>query len=73
MRWVGGAIAFHQYHEVSAPPVEHLESILRNARVFHRRWGWWPMPGWLNRFAELGLVRFDARDGWVRADAALAR
>jgi len=56
MRWVGGAHAFHQYHPVSDPPVEHLRDIVRNADVFHRRWGWWPMPGWLDAFEELGLI-----------------
>lgn len=57
--WVGGARAYHQHHPVSRPPVEHLDSILRNARVFHRRWGRWPMLGWLREFEALGLVRYD--------------
>ena len=26
-----------------SPPVQHLDDILRNAAIFHRRWGWWPM------------------------------
>jgi len=59
MRWVGGADAFHQYHPVSNPPIEHLDDILRNAAVFHRRWRWWPMAGWLREFQELGLIRRD--------------
>jgi len=45
LRWIGGADAFHQYHPVSNPPVEHLHDILANAEVFHRRWGRWPMQG----------------------------
>ncbi|MFI6519610.1 glycosyltransferase family 2 protein [Spirillospora sp. NPDC050679] len=66
--WVGGAPAFHQYHPSGDPPVRHLDDILRNAEVFHRRWGWWPMTGWLESFAELGLARFDERAGrWVRS------
>jgi hypothetical protein len=60
MRWVGGADAFHQYHPVSNPPIEHLDDILCNAAVFHRRWGWWPMEGWLHEFQNRGLI---ARDG----------
>ena len=60
--WVGGADAFHQYHPVSAPPVEHLEAIVRNARVFHDRWGQWPMEGWLRAFAERGLVHWSEQD-----------
>lgn len=63
--WVGGADAYHQYHPVSRPPVEHLDAILDNAAVFHRRWGVWPMRGWLDAFADLGLIR--ATDGgWHR-------
>jgi N-acetylglucosaminyl-diphospho-decaprenol L-rhamnosyltransferase len=58
LRWVGGAHAFHQFHPVSDPPVEHLMDIVANARTFHRRWGWWPMRGWLQAFCERGLIRW---------------
>ncbi|GAA5112907.1 glycosyltransferase [Alloalcanivorax gelatiniphagus] len=63
--WVGSARAYHQHHPVSSPPVEHLDDILRNGRLFHERWGEWPMRGWLEKFEEQGLVR---RVGghWVR-------
>ncbi len=64
--WVGGAWAYHQHHETETPPVRHLADILRNAQLFHRRWGWWPMRGWLAAFAELGLARHDRTgDRWV--------
>lgn len=62
LHWVGGADAYHQWHPVSSPPVEHLEAILRNAALFRSRWGWWPMEGWLEAFRERGLVRFDGAD-----------
>ncbi|WP_307797224.1 glycosyltransferase family 2 protein [Williamsia soli] len=66
LAWVGGAHAYHQYHPVSDPPVEHLDDILRNARIFHSRWGWWPMQGWLDAFRDRGLIAFDAStDDWV--------
>lgn len=65
--WVGGALAFHQHHPVASPPVQHLDDILRNARIFHARWGWWPMSGWLLAFAERGLAHYDAAaDAWKR-------
>lgn len=63
--WVGGAHAYHQHHPVSSPPVEHVDDILRNAAIFHRRWGVWPMEGWLTAFAERGLVRYDGTR-WLR-------
>lgn len=66
MYWVGGADAFHQHHPVESPPVRHLASIVRNANQFHRRWGWFPMEGWLDDFEGLGLARHDAgADRWV--------
>jgi GT2 family glycosyltransferase len=65
--WVGGAPAYHQHHPTTSPPVEHLEDILRNAKIFHDRWGWWPMPGWLREFEDLGLIRHDPRTNeWTR-------
>jgi GT2 family glycosyltransferase len=56
MRWVGGAHAYHQFHFVSDPPMEHVHDIVRNATIFHRRWGWWPMTGWLDAFEQRGLI-----------------
>ena len=68
LAWVGGAWAYHQHHATETPPVHHLTDILRNATLFHRRWGWWPMRGWLTAFAERGLARHDpAADRWVLA------
>ncbi|WP_420121713.1 glycosyltransferase family 2 protein [Nakamurella sp.] len=65
LRWIGGADAFHQYHPSPSPPTQHLPDIVRNAGVFHHRWGFWPMQGWLTAFADLGLARYDAdRDAW---------
>ncbi|WP_254552743.1 hypothetical protein [Kitasatospora sp. MMS16-BH015] len=51
--------------------MQHLDSILRNAAVFHHRWGWWPMEGWLRAFEDLGLARHDPLTGvWTRGSAA---
>jgi GT2 family glycosyltransferase len=64
--WVGGAMAYHQHHPVSSPPVEHLDDILRNGEIFRRRWGWWPMQGWLREFRKLGLIEENG-SGWTRS------
>ncbi len=56
----GDAKAFHQHHAVSDPPFEHLDAIIRNARVFFEKWGFWPMAGWLHAFEAAGYVRFSA-------------
>ena len=61
--WVGGAQAYHQHHPSPDPPLQHLESIVANANRFHQRWGWFPMEGWLDRFAALGLARLDPHTG----------
>lgn len=64
--WVGGAPAYHQHHPSPDPPLQHLEPIVRNANLFHRQWGWFPMEGWLARFAELGLIRLEEGAGSPR-------
>jgi N-acetylglucosaminyl-diphospho-decaprenol L-rhamnosyltransferase len=69
LRWVGGAHAFHQFHPVSDPPIEHLQDIVLNAGVFHARWGWWPMRGWLDAFEERGLITRDRNGRPVVLDA----
>lgn len=56
LAWVGAARAYHQHHPVSRPPVEHLDDILRNGRLYRDRWGEWPMRGWLDEFERRGLV-----------------
>ena len=56
---MGEAIACHQYHDSYEPPVQHVADIVRNAREFHARWEKWPMEGWLQAFAHIGLV------GWT--------
>jgi N-acetylglucosaminyl-diphospho-decaprenol L-rhamnosyltransferase len=64
--WTGGAHAYHQYHPTSSPPWQHLDDILRNGRLFADRWGFWPMRGWLDAFAEAGAIE-PAPAGWRRA------
>ena len=62
--WVGAARAYHQWHPVSRPPVEHVDDIVRNAEIFRSRWGTTPMLGWLDAFEERGLVRRDDSGRW---------
>lgn len=64
--WAGGALAYHQHHDVQSPPTQHLRSIVANANLFHDRWGWFPMEGWLAGFALQGLARHDPTAGrWI--------
>ena len=62
--WVGSARAYHQWHPISRPPVEHVVDIVRNAEIFRGRWGTTPMLGWLLDFEERGLVRRDGHGEW---------
>jgi N-acetylglucosaminyl-diphospho-decaprenol L-rhamnosyltransferase len=66
LAWVGGAWAHHQHHEISSPPVEHLDDIVANAERFHARWGVWPMEGWLRAFAEQGLIEWSPSEPAIR-------
>ncbi|WP_235509513.1 glycosyltransferase family 2 protein [Terrabacter sp. Soil811] len=68
--WVGGAAAHHQHHPTSSPPVQHVHDVVANANRFARRWGWWPMEGWLDAFATLGLARRDPDGTWQVTDDA---
>ena len=71
IRWLGGADAYHQYHDTQDPPVQHLRDIVSNATVFHRRWGFWPMLGWLTAFRDLGLAEYHAEsDRWTMTPTA---
>ncbi|MGU3359787.1 glycosyltransferase family 2 protein [Methylobacterium sp. M6A4_1b] len=57
--------AFHQHHLACDPPLQHFADIVRNATRFHERHGLWPMDGWLDAFAERGLINAQWRDGIV--------
>lgn len=59
--FLAGAEAFHQHHDVQDPPLDHLHDIVANAEHFHRKWGVWPMTGWLRAFRDRGLIEWDER------------
>ncbi|MCR0983229.1 glycosyltransferase family 2 protein [Roseomonas populi] len=48
--------AFHQHHMVHEPPLQHFADIVANATRFRARHGFWPMDGWLDAFARMGLI-----------------
>ncbi|EJF89018.1 glycosyltransferase family 2 protein [Bartonella tamiae] len=50
--------AYHQYHETLNPPYNHFNDIIKNATLFHKRWGVWPMHGWLESFRKQGLINW---------------
>ena len=52
----GGGGAFHQYHAICSPPLQHFDDIIANARRFQQKWGVLPMTGWLDAFRERGLI-----------------
>lgn len=54
--WVKGGLAYHQYHPHHMPPVHHLESVVRNAQLFERKWGFRTMGHWLYAFRLMGLI-----------------
>ncbi len=57
---VGDARCYHQHHAVHRPPLQHVEHIVRNARLFRTKWGRWCMEYWLEMLARDGFVRWDA-------------
>lgn len=68
--WVGGAVAYHQWHETQDPPVQHVDDILSNGAVFRERWGHWPMQGWLDDLERSGIITRDPSGAYSRKDSA---
>lgn len=58
-RWAPGAVAYHQHHDTYDPPLQHAAAIVANARRFRERWGEWPMRGWLEAFAQRGVIAWE--------------
>jgi len=60
--FTGSTRTFHQYHAIHDPPLHHFADIVANANRFRAMHGIWPMQGWLDAFAKLGLIApaFDA-------------
>jgi N-acetylglucosaminyl-diphospho-decaprenol L-rhamnosyltransferase len=74
MWWIGGATAYHQWHPVSDPPVDHAADVVRNANRFQQRWGWFPMTSWLEGLRGLGHVAYEERSNrWLVTDGSAPR
>lgn len=52
------AVAYHQHHVSYEPPLQHLDDLVTNARVFRDRWQRWAMEGWLAAMAEMGIIEW---------------
>lgn len=63
--FLGGPQAYHQHHPGYDPPLQHFRDIVANATRFQARHGIWPMDGWLDGFAHLGLIAADRSNGVV--------
>ena len=59
LHWVGGATAYHQHHRPARETPSRAAEIVRNARLFRGRNGWWPMAEWLHAMHDRGWVVFD--------------
>jgi len=56
---LASGVAYHQFHQTHRPPLNHFEDIVRNAKVFFRKWQAWPMEGWLRQFNAGGYIAWD--------------
>ena len=54
------APAYHQHHATYSPPYNHLGDLVTNANAFKKKWGDWPMEGWLSAFRQSGHIRWEA-------------
>ena len=61
LMWCGGALAYHQHHEVMRPPLQHFSDIVRNATLYREKWGEWCMDYWLGQLQERGFIRWDQK------------
>ena len=56
--YLADARVYHQHHATCSPPFNHLEDIVNNATAFYRKWGTWPMEGWLKAFQTAGYIHW---------------
>lgn len=56
---IGGACVIHQHHDSFEPPLHQMRSTLTNAQRYRKKWGVWPIEGWLEQFEALGLIEWN--------------
>ncbi|WP_175405153.1 glycosyltransferase family 2 protein [Salinimonas lutimaris] len=49
----------HQFYPGVEPPVQQLFDIVNNATRYKQKWGEYPLQGWLQQFAQSGLINDD--------------
>ena len=47
---------YHQQHSFYHPPLNHLESIVKNSNYFKSKWRQWPMVNYLEEFKDKGYI-----------------
>jgi N-acetylglucosaminyl-diphospho-decaprenol L-rhamnosyltransferase len=72
LAWVGGALAFHQWHPPTRLRPEGVPALVENVRRYRERWGDWPAKGWLAELAAAGLVDWDEEAGTLAPRSASA-
>ena len=65
---VANARVLHQHHDSFEPPIHQFRATVANAERYFAKWGEWPMGGWLEQFAELGLIERDGTTWRVLRD-----
>ncbi|OAV44164.1 glycosyltransferase family 2 protein [Lewinella sp. 4G2] len=65
--FLADARVYHQHHVTHSPPLNHVEDLVVNANAFRKKWGGWPMEGWLRAFQDAGLIK------WTEDELSLLR
>ncbi|MDQ2621863.1 MAG: glycosyltransferase [Actinomycetota bacterium] len=59
MGWLRDATATHLWHPPTRLEPGHVPALVRNAKTFRRKWGFWPAQGWLDELSAAGLIEWD--------------
>ena len=55
---MSSATVYHQRHDIYSPPLDNFLEIVKDSRVFYRKYSKWPIQRTLNRFVELQLIKW---------------